>query len=182
MAKSVGGLWIKGVRNDESVSIFWQVRTRYENGEVTFFDENGEVESRVEVSEVDWGELWRLGGTIGLTEEMIDIAGIDELEEFLFGLMRYAVGLIAKGYGETVSGVVEWFTDGFEDRAFIVEGNYLITEPWGFLEDLGGAMIEVLYGEDGERTSSVVVMGEHYDIDLEDKAVLCSFIKSVSPC
>jgi hypothetical protein len=181
LARSPTGLWIKGFRTDEKIEIFWQPRFKVEGGKAYLIDANGEVESCVNAAEVQWGDLWRLAGTIPLIDEMVKLAGIKDFESFVYGLMRHCVELIARGFGEEPEEVVSWFVEDFSEFKFVAESDYKITSPHGEFMDLDNEVVTVSRGEENKLFAEIVIGRTGYEFEINEPKMLVSFIISTIP-
>jgi len=168
-------MWVKGVRTEEEIEIYWKPRTHYEAGFVTTFDFNGDVESRVPGADMVWGDEWKLCGAIEMTDEMVLLAGLENFEAFADALMRHAVRLIVCGFGDDPEEVIEMFSP-FDDRAFAVEGEYVVVGSHGEIQDLVGSRIAVSVDDDGAMSGEVMVRDASFEIDVGDPAMFVSFL------
>jgi len=147
---------------------------------VTVFDFNGDVKETVHGSEIDWGDEWRLAGSIPLVDEMVVMSGLQHFDEFANSLMRHAVRLLTCGYGETPEEVIEWFSN-FGERKFVVEDEYCITRSHGEFQDLQNHYIVVDRKDDGSLIGTINIRGVEFEFDLNDSEVFTSFVVATTP-
>jgi len=179
LARSPRGLWIKGIRTETSVDLFWKVRFHYENGYVSSFDYNGDLISKTAAADEKWGAEWQPVGSIELVDEMVLTCGLENFDEFVAALMRHAVYLMVLGYGDDLTEVVDWFFD-FDRRMFVVDGRYKIVGEHGEFRDLVGEAVDVK--RDDDRFYGVMrVAGQDFEFDLTDNSVFSSFIIATNP-
>jgi|GEM_PF-2833726 len=180
LARSRRGLWIKGVRTDEAIDIYWKPRFEYDNTNVIIFDFNGEIQEKVHGSIIDWGEEWRLAGSIKMVDEMVVMSCLQHFDDFVNALMRHAVCLLTCGYGDSPEDVIGWF-DKFGERKFVVEDEYLITGEHGEFREMKGFRVRVDRSEVGELSGIVAVRGAEFEFDLNDPEIFTSFMISTTP-
>ena len=180
LVRSQGGLWVRGVITPECIEISWKPRFQYEGGTVSVLDFNGDIESVVHASEVEWGDEWRLAGEVKLIDEMAVMAGLENFDRFVFGLTRQIVHLIVCGYGETPEEVIGWASD-FVNREFIVEGEYRVVDGHGDFEGLDGnrVLIEIL--ENNLIVAKVFVREAEFEFNIDDESKFGSFVISTIP-
>ena len=178
--RSPGGLWVKGVLTETEIEIHWKPRFHYEQSVVTVYDYNGEVEAEIPASQVKWGEEWRLAGEIELVDAMVEIAGLENFEDFTFAILKHAVRLITCGYGDSPAEVIGWFSD-LRELDFVSE-RYLVVREHGVFEDMKDVFITVEEIEDkGVWKITLDVNDVEFEIDLKDDSNLTSFVISAIP-
>lgn len=177
-SRSKGGLWVKGVRSELGIDIFWKPRFEYERGRIKRYDFNGDVESECNVASVEWGDEWVHAGTIELVDEMVELSGIKDFDSLSDGLMRHAVNLITCGYGDSPEEVIDWFSD-FDSLKFIVDGEYRIIGSHGDIEELTGYHVNV--NRDDGLVAVANIMGAEFEFDLRDNSIITSFIIATIP-
>lgn len=180
LARSQGGLWIKAIKGEEAIEVFWKPRFVIEDDMVTVLDFNGDIVEKVHGSEIEWGEEWKSLGKIALVDEMVAMSGLEHFDEFVFGLMRHAVCLLTCGYGDNPADVLGWFDD-FGSRTFVVESKYSVVGNHGEFEDLEGCSVVVTRGDDGSLAATLSVRGVGFDLDLDDPEAFTSFVIATSP-
>lgn len=180
LARSPQGLWVKGIRTDETIELYWKPRFLYEGSMVTVLDFNGDVEIKVHGADIDWGDEWRLAGKIDLVDEMAVMSGLEHFDRFVFGLMRHAVRLLTCGYGDDPSEVISWFSD-FGARKFIVEDKYSVIDEHGQFEDLIGCSVIVERVDGDSLVARLEVNGVGFVFDLNDSWLFTSFVIATSP-
>jgi len=180
LARSPKGLWVKGIRDEVAIEIFWKPVFQYEKSVVTVLDFNGDVEKTIPAGEIEWGEEWRSLGRIELVDEMVVMSGLEHFEEFAFGLMRQGVRLLTCGYGEVPEDVLAWFSD-FGERNFVVEDEYQVIRSHGEFQELEGCRIRVSRADDGSLTGKLAVGDAEFEFNLNDSDVFTSFVIATVP-
>lgn len=172
LGRSKKGQWIKSVRHeDDRIDIYWKRRFDCDKDFVIYYDFNGDIESKMHASRVDWGEEWVFAGSIKLVDEMVDLCGIENFDKFVYGIMRHVVCLLICGYGESAEEVIGWF-DNFEEYGFVVDGRYKIIGSHGDIQDLEGGFINIL----PDSGSIIEVNGAEFELDLMDDSIFTSFM------
>lgn len=180
LERSPGGLWVKGVRTQDAIEVFWKPRFRYERGVVTVFDFNGEIEREGPASRVKWGEEWRSAGVIELVDEMVVMSGLEHFEAFVNALTRHVVRLLVCGYGDSPGEVIGWFSD-FSEREFVVEGNYIVVGEHGEFDGLTGARVLVERSHSGSLLGAIAIRESEFGFDLDDSKLFTSFVIAALP-
>ena len=151
----------------EHVDVYWHARYKFAAGNALCLDPQGDVIEEIPLARARYVDPWRLGGTINLSDEIVEISGVDDFEWFVYGLARHAVGLIVCGYGETVEEVIGWFDD-IKAGQWIVPGTYRYAGPPRYpFEDLGRCLVRFSEPKENEDEDDAQLSGiielEHGD-------------------
>ncbi len=186
LAKSEKGLWVKVARYEEEIRVEWQPRYVTEDGHLCTIDANGDVESRRPIHEARYDDdPYRLAGTIPVTDEMVEFAGLVAFEKFIYGVMRHVTYLIVGGWGDSPEEVVGWFQNfgnvNTLDIPFLIIGDYKVVGPeWEPIVGLNGLTISLDYGEEFIE-ATIKVVDSNFDFPLDTREVITAFLISTIP-
>lgn len=172
-AQSPGGLWLKATRDETTVALWWQARTRAANGRVQMVDANGAVLADTTVAQARWGDPWTCAGSIPLDDAFVEWAGVATFDACAHGVMRHMVGLAAAGYGDDLSEIVGWFRD-LAALEWLIEGATYRIEAHPLLEGIAGTVGVLWVSDDGADYALDVRVGagDPYRIALDTPALL----------
>ena len=136
-------------------------------GRVKTLDANGSVERDVPVCLAKWGSPWVDAGVVPLGDEFVTWSGVRQFDACVYGVMRHMVGLMACGYGEEPSDIVEWFKD-MAAMGWITDGaTYAIDKDVDPFVGLIGSKGVMLFSDDDLPVLSLKVGGREYPIVLD---------------
>lgn len=178
-AQSPSGLWLKAERDETTVSLWWQVRTRLAaNGRVQAVDANGAVLADTTVAQARWDAIWTRAGAVLLDDAFVEWSGVAAFDACAHGVMRHMVGMAAAGYGDDVADIVEWFRD-LSSLEWLIEGAAYRLEAHPLWEGLTGAMgILWVNEEETEHALDVRVGSESYRIPLNTPDLMRAMLQS----
>jgi hypothetical protein len=140
-------------------------------------DANGDIESEVDITKVDYGNSYRSAGVINITNELVKFCEVVNFPQFIVALMKHSALLLAGGYGEEPEDIVA----GFNAFEFLVRGcEYEFVEdgmdPFVGLEKQKATMLE-----DEELVVRIKVNEDEFDQPLNDKSLIVAFLCSTIP-
>ena len=177
---------MKAARYENRIQVEWQPRYEVQDSHLCTIDANGDLESRVPVGEGRYDvDPYRVAGEIPITDAMVEFAGLEAFEDFVYGVMRHVTFLIVGGCGDSPEEVVGWFQNfggvSVIDVPYIVIGDYRVVGP--DREPFVGLFHKVISVDYGEEfvEASIKVVESQFDFLLDSKETITSFLISTIP-
>lgn len=145
---------MKAERVENEVVVYWQDRYRPdEYGNVLRIGPDNEVIEKMRPDRARFKDkAWVEAGRINLCrEEVYEMAGLKDLDRMVMGIMKQVCELIALGWGETPSQVVEWFGEP-ESGDFLVDSRYMVEVSRGPFSGMAGNAVRLKYDADNEKS------------------------------
>jgi hypothetical protein len=184
-SKSDDDLWVRSRWDHERgvIDVGWHERFNIDEGKVQWIDENGEVSKTEDVRFARYGETpWTSAGEILLDRPGLITFSNKEMRRVIESIMCHTSRLIALGYGDNATSVVEWF-ERVEDGLFIVAGEYQVESGVGFLHGADG-MTFTVQDLENEILTGFLQVGDHERFDMTQDleiGVLRDFLISTKP-
>ena len=184
LAKSEGGLWVKGEVITNEIEFFAHSRHKHMGDKFVHISPDGEITEENLPTRFYYDDPWIKIGSIPTNRlELHSLCNIAKLDIMLWGITRHVVQLIALGWGDKVAEVVEWFQNPEEGIGITSQWEYTIAGPfWSpFHEEFDGCYFGNAAYEDGKLTGTIHVAGKEFPFESEDPHALGAFYVAALP-
>lgn len=177
-------MYVRAKLVDDGIELSYQVKTKIEDGKLFVYDENGDIGYSEFIVNIEYyPEETKIVGVIPVLDDFIDFCGCYDFEEVVASVMRHAVEMAVRGYGDSINDIILWFTD-IKEKKFLEGVKYrFINNVNPFINFIGVECVVSVESADGGCViffAEMEVKGEKYSVELDDKTLI-SFILSTTP-